>query len=81
MTGEIWLLLDSRGFGGIESHVAELAAGLRAAGHAPRVLLLEDHGPHPLGARLAAEGVACEALPGGFRPLLRRLRAGRAADV
>lgn len=79
MTRETWLLLDSRGFGGIESHVAELAAGLREAGRHPRVLLLQDHGPHPLAERLAAEGVPLEALPGGFAALWRRLRAGRPA--
>jgi glycosyltransferase involved in cell wall biosynthesis len=79
MTEEIWLLLDSRGFGGIESHVAELAVGLRATGLAPRVLFLQAHGPHPLAARLQAEGVPLEALPGGFRPLYRRLRLGRPA--
>ena len=49
---EIWLLLDSRDMGGIESHVAELAAGLCAAGERVRVLFLADHGPHPLRARL-----------------------------
>jgi len=74
MTDEICILLDSRGFGGIESHVAELAQGLTEAGHRPRVLLLEDHGPHPLRDRLELE-----ALPGGFGPLFRRLRAGRPA--
>ncbi len=74
---EIWLLLDSRGMGGIESHVGELAAGLRAAGEPVRVLFLADHGPHPLRARLERNGVAWEALPGGFFPLLARLRAGR----
>lgn len=79
MTEETWLLLDSRGFGGIESHVAELAAGLRIAGQAPRVLLLQAHGPHPLAARLLAEGVPLEVLPGGFRALHRRLRVGRPA--
>lgn len=79
MTRETWLLLDSRGFGGIESHVAELAAGLREVGRAPRVLLLQHHGPHPLATRLAAEGVALETLAGGFGPLWRRLRSGRPA--
>ncbi len=73
---EIWLALDSRGMGGIESHVAELAAGLAAAGCRPRVIFLADHGPHPLKDRLSAAGLAWECLAG---PLLGRLRAGRPA--
>jgi glycosyltransferase involved in cell wall biosynthesis len=70
---EICLLLDSRGPGGIESHVAELAAGLRAAGETVRVLFLQDHGPHPLRTRLDAEGIGWEVLPGGLLPLIARL--------
>lgn len=76
---EVWILLDSRGPGGIESHVAELAEGLAAAGERPRVLFLADHGPHPLRGRLAAAGLPWEALAGGIRPLLARLCAGRPA--
>ena len=79
MTTEIWLLLDSRGMGGIESHVAELAIGLAAAGERPRVLFLCDHGPHPLRARLEAAGVAWEALDGRFGTLSRRLRTSKPA--
>jgi glycosyltransferase involved in cell wall biosynthesis len=79
MTREIWLLLDSSGLGGIESHVAELAAGLAAAGRVPRVIFLTDFGSHPLRDRLDAAGLAWEALPGGFRALSRRLRQGRPA--
>lgn len=73
---ETWLLLDSSGMGGIESHVAELAAGLRDAGESPRVLFLRDHGPHPLRGRLDADEIPWEALAGGFLPLVRRLRKG-----
>lgn len=73
----IWLLLDSRGLGGIESHVAELAAGLAVAGAPPRVVFLQDHGPHPLRARLDAAGIAWEALPGGLRALRQRLAEAR----
>lgn len=75
MRDEIWILLDSRGFGGIETHVVELAHGLAEAGWRPRVLLLEDHGAHPLSAALAP--LPCEALPGGLWALWRRLRAGQ----
>lgn len=74
---EIWSLLDSSGMGGIESHVAELAAGLRAAGVQARVVFLADHGAHPLRDRLSAAGVPWEALGGGFGGLLARLRSGR----
>lgn len=74
---ETWLLLDSRGPGGIETHVAELAEGLAEAGERPRVIFLADHGPHPLRDRLAASGIAQETLPGGLAPLARRLRGGR----
>jgi glycosyltransferase involved in cell wall biosynthesis len=74
---ETWLLLDSRGAGGIETHVAELAEGLAEAGERPRVLFLQDHGPHPLRDRLAAARIPQEVLAGGFTPLARRLRGGR----
>jgi glycosyltransferase involved in cell wall biosynthesis len=74
---ETWLLLDSRGAGGIETHVAELAEGLAEAGERPRVLFLQDHGPHPLRDRLAAARIPQESLAGGFGPLARRLRCGR----
>nr|WP_294505449.1 glycosyltransferase family 4 protein [uncultured Rhodopila sp.] len=74
---EICLLLDSRGPGGIESHVAELAAGLRAAGETVCVLFLQDHGPHPLRTRLDAEGIVWEVLGGGVFPLIARLTGSR----
>jgi glycosyltransferase involved in cell wall biosynthesis len=72
--GAIWLLLDSRGMGGIESHVAELAEGLAAAGRRVRVLLLDDHGPHPLKDRLSASSVewGCAGGGAGLLGLLRR---------
>lgn len=72
---EVWLLLDSSGAGGIESHVAELAAGLAEAGETARVLFLRNHGPHPLRQRLDSEGIPHENLAGGFRDVVRRLRA------
>ena len=74
---EIWLLLDSRAAGGIESHVGELAAGLREAGAAPRVVFAAEYGEHPLRARLDRDGVPWEILHGGLPALVRRLRAVR----
>lgn len=77
MDDAIWMLLDSSGMGGIESHVAELCAALAAAGRGTRVVFLADHGPHPLRARLGAAGVPWECLSGGPAALVRRLREGR----
>ena len=73
----IWILLDSRGMGGIETHVAELAAGLAAEGMAAHVVFLADHGPHPLRARLEKDGVPWTCLDGGITDLTRRLRRER----
>ncbi len=73
----ICLLLDTGGMGGIESHVAELAIGLGAAGDGVTVLFLQDRGPHPLRDRLDAAGIAWHALPGGLRALSRYLRGKR----
>jgi len=71
---EIWLLLDSRDLGGIESHVQQLAVGLAAAGQVPRVLFWADYGDHPLRAALDRAGIAHETLAGGFGGLIRALR-------
>jgi glycosyltransferase involved in cell wall biosynthesis len=77
MRREVWLLLDSRGVGGIETHVAELAVGLAAAGELPRVLFLADYGPHPMHERLARAGLCWETLDGGLPGLVRRLKRDR----
>ena len=69
---EIWLLLDSRDLGGIESHVQQLAVGLAAAGQVPRVLFWADYGDHPLRAALDRAGIAHETLAGGFGGLIQR---------
>lgn len=53
----IWLALDSRSNGGVESHVAELAMALTQQGFAVTVVLLADYGSHPLAERLCQGGV------------------------
>ena len=73
--GAIWLLLDSRNFGGVESHVLTLASALRDSNIAVQVVFLKDHGPHPMTAALAAQGLACAVLPGGWRGLRAALAA------
>ncbi|MDG1286206.1 MAG: glycosyltransferase family 4 protein [Rickettsiales bacterium] len=45
---EIWLAVDSQHFGGIESHIYQLATGLLQFGYQPRVVFLRDYGKHPL---------------------------------
>lgn len=81
MRGEIWQLLDSRSIGGIESHVCTLAEGLAEAGERVRVLLLSDHGPHPMAARLARAGLPLEVLGGGLPGMVRAIRGRRPAVV
>ena len=44
---EIWLLLDSQTFGGIETHVLELAKGLKAHQYMVRIILLTRYSPAP----------------------------------
>ncbi len=51
MTTEILriaLLLDSKNYGGIETHVVNLAKGLHKLGHHVQIILLNDYGKHPV---------------------------------
>ncbi|MCR9939481.1 glycosyltransferase family 4 protein [Vibrio owensii] len=45
VVGEVWILLDSRIYGGIESHVVELAAGLQSFHVNVRVVLVVEYDP------------------------------------
>ncbi|WP_019026219.1 glycosyltransferase family 4 protein [Colwellia piezophila] len=45
---KIALLLDSKNYGGIETHVANLAKGLHKSGHSVQIILLNDYGEHPV---------------------------------
>jgi glycosyltransferase involved in cell wall biosynthesis len=47
-TINIALLLDSRNYGGIETHVANLAKGLEKSGHNVKIILLNNYGEHPV---------------------------------
>ncbi len=77
--GEIWLLLDSSGVGGIETHVRALYLAFRRAGAPARIVLLADHGPNPWLEQLAAVGATPTILGGGLGAILRALRAHRPA--
>ncbi|WP_158587142.1 glycosyltransferase family 4 protein [Motilimonas pumila] len=70
---KVILLLDSRGFGGIESHVMQLAFGLKAHRQAVEVWLLKDYGRHPLSNKLQQQGITMDHVNGGIRALYRKL--------
>lgn len=74
-TGEIWLLLDSSGIGGIESHVLCLGSALLELGLPVRVLFLADHGHHPLHDALVDLGVPFRVIAGGWVGLVRAVAA------
>lgn len=61
---KIWLLLDSRQTGGIESHVLQLAQGLAHHQLAVRVVFMTDHGEHPLKTQLEQSGIDTVTLAG-----------------
>ncbi len=58
----IYQLLDSRGPGGIESHVLNLSRWLNNHGFHNEVIFLIDHGEHPLKAELSSEGIKWQCL-------------------
>ena len=70
----IWILLDSRQFGGIESHVYQLAQGLQLQQHAVTVVFLNNYGEHPLCDALSQQGIGYMQLDGTWRSLWRALR-------
>ncbi|MEA1938132.1 MAG: glycosyltransferase family 1 protein, partial [Pseudomonadota bacterium] len=73
----IWLLLDSRTMGGIETHVIQLARLLAEVGMKPSVVRLADHGPHSMDAQLDALNIPVRVLSGGLRSLFLALRTSR----
>ena len=77
----VWLLLDARGVGGIETHVAALCAALRRRATDARVVLLTDHGDTPALNLFRAHGLPVQILQGGFLALYRAVRAQRPSLV
>lgn len=75
--GALWLLIDSSGVGGAESHVAQLAASLRQRGIAAEVVLFQDHGNRVWRSQLARDDIPVQTLDGTFRGLAKALRARR----
>ena len=73
MKQPIWILLDSQGVGGIESHVINLAQGLIENGCPAKIVFLQQYGDHPLAPVIKALGIPFAFLPGGFKALLTAL--------
>lgn len=74
---KIWLLLDSRGFGGIESHVEQLAFGLKNANANVTVVFLDKYGAHPLHKRLVYANLNCHVLDGRMLSLWKLMKSGK----
>lgn len=75
--GEIWLLLDSGGVGGVETHVRALYLAFRRAGARARIVLLQDNGRNPWLEQLAAIDATPMILDGGLQAITRALSAHR----
>jgi len=80
-SNRIWLLLDSRDIGGIETHVALLATELRKRGQPVMVTFMEEYGEHPLLERLRAADVAFQFLDGTMTSLCATIRRQRPAVI
>ena len=62
---KIWQLLDSSGIGGIETHVTLLSEALRQRDIDAEIVLLNDHGQHPLTETWHDAGIPVRTLKNG----------------
>jgi len=74
---KIWLALDSRNTGGIETHVMQLALGLKQAGQQVEVVFIKAYGAHPLIPLLHQKGIETTVLDGRFLTIIKRIKTGR----
>lgn len=70
----LWLLLDSQHSGGIETHVLELADGLKQHNINVQVVFLNNYGVHPLRSALKHRHIDTISLDGSIRSLWNELR-------
>jgi len=77
----IWLVLDSRSNGGIETHVLELAKGLVQYGLDLTVIFLKDYGFHPLRESLLEAEIATVSLDSGLGSLIKRIQKSKPALI
>jgi len=73
-TNVVWLLLDSRQLGGIETHVLQLAEGLKEHNINTHVVFLTNYGPHPLRVALQKKGIDTISLDGKLFSLWKEIR-------
>ncbi len=73
----IWLTLDSRTTGGIETHVMQLAMGLKQAGLHVEVVFIKSYGDHPLIPLLQQKSIEIAVLNGRFVTLVQRIKSSR----
>jgi glycosyltransferase involved in cell wall biosynthesis len=73
----IWILVDSSSLGGIERHVATLAAALRRLPISAEIVLLAPHGTNPWLQQLQAAALPFRVLDGSISGLLAALRKAR----
>lgn len=73
----IWLLLDSRCNGGIETHILQLAIGLQQNNVDVKVVFFQKYGPHPLRDELNKRSISHESLNGKISKLYNKLKSGR----
>lgn len=77
MKHSIWLMLDSRSTGGIESHVGQLAKALNSRGYDVWVVFWKLYeNEHPLRSELQQAGIKTLVLNGSSWRYLRALRRG-----
>ncbi len=74
---KIWLLIDSRKSGGIESHIFQLAKGIDRYGKEVKVIFLKDYGAHSIHKKLKCARIPFQSLDGKISTLWQLLRKER----
>jgi glycosyltransferase involved in cell wall biosynthesis len=71
---KILIVLDSRAIGGIETHVYNIAKGLKERNHLVSVVLLKYHTNHPLISSLGQYNIPVIALDGRLKDLVKAIQ-------
>lgn len=77
---EIWFLLDTSGFGGIESHVLQLTRSLNETGLSVRVVIMKDYGNSSLINALESEHIKT-CVSGSLKSLIRMIKNKQPAII